>query len=54
MGDDRQPDSAISVKLTNALMEWVDLDYIEARDPDQAKYIGRTGLFFLSTFPGGL
>ena len=54
MGNDRRPDSAISVKLMNALMERTDLDYMESHDPDQAKYIGRAGLFFLSTFLGGL
>ena len=54
MGDDRRPDSAISVRLMNVLMERADLDYIEAYDQDQARYIGRAGLFFLSTFLGGL
>ena len=54
MGDDRRPDAAISVKLIHALIERAELDYLDAEDVKQRRYLARAGLYYLSTFLGGL
>ena len=54
MGDDRQPDAAISIKLMEALDTKVDQDYLNSQEDADGHYIARAGLFFMGSFLGSL
>ena len=54
MGDDRRPDTAISLKVMHALMNRVEEDFLESSDAGSKRYLARCGLFFTSAYLGSL
>lgn len=54
MGDDRRPDAAFSVPIMKEIMKRVNYDYEEAVSNTRKRFLARSGLFYLSTFIGGL
>ena len=54
MGDDRRPDLALSRDVMLLMMEMMDRDYQSSRLELRKRYIARAGVFFLSTYLGGL
>ena len=54
MGDDRRPDAAISSEVMHAVMERIEMDYIDSDEEGARQYIARAGLFFLSAYLGSL
>lgn len=54
MGDDHRPDAAISVDVMKAIMERVNLDYIESESYFRKRYYARAGLFFMAAYLGSL
>jgi hypothetical protein len=54
MGDDTRPDVAISIEVMKALMNRVNIDYMEANEKHQEKFFARAGLMFMSAFLGSL
>ncbi len=54
MGDDHRPDMAVTAEVMHALMNRVNVDYIEAHTEARRRFLARAGLFFLSAFLGGL
>ena len=54
MGDDRRPDAAISNDVMHAVMNRVELDYIDADSERERRYFVRAGLFFLAAYLGSL
>ena len=54
MGDDRRPDAAISSEVMHEVMKRVEMDYIDADDECERRYLARAGLFFLAAYLGSL
>ena len=54
MGDDRQPDAAISNKVMHKMMERVEWDLLETKDQRLKRFITRAGLFYMSAYLGAL
>jgi hypothetical protein len=54
MGDERRPDVALSRAVMLLLMEYANMDYDTSVTAERKRFIARAGLFYLSTFLGGL
>ena len=54
MGDERRPDVALSRNVMLLLMAYADMDYEASVTGERKRFIARAGLFYLSTFLGGL
>jgi hypothetical protein len=54
MGDDRRPDAAISTEVMLALMNKVNIDFIESERDFDERYYARAGLLFLGAYLGSL
>ena len=54
MGDERRPDVALSRNVMLLLMAYANMDYEASVTGERKRFIARAGLFYLSTFLGGL
>jgi hypothetical protein len=54
MGDDRRPDAAISTDVMLAIMNRVNIDFVEAERDFDERYYARAGLLFLGAYLGSL
>jgi hypothetical protein len=54
MGDDSRPDAAISIELMKVIMDRVNLDFIEANEVKDKRFLSRAGLIYMSAFLGSL
>jgi hypothetical protein len=54
MGDDTRPDVAITTTVMVALMNRVNIDYIESNGGRKERFFARAGLMFLSAYLGSL
>ena len=54
MGDVRKPDAAISSAVMHAVMERVEVDFINADSQIERRYLVRCGLYFLAGYLGSL
>jgi hypothetical protein len=54
MGDDSRPDAAISSELMLSLMNRVNIDFLEAENEEDKRFLSRAGLVFMSAFLGSL